>query len=50
VASGKAVSINHAIESIQARRSRIVLGPAQRRRLEEWERAKGKKDESGVRL
>jgi protein-tyrosine phosphatase len=50
VASGKAVSIDHAIESIQARRWRIVLGPALRRRLEEWASAKGQKDESGVRL
>jgi protein-tyrosine phosphatase len=50
VASGRAASVNQAIESIQARRWRIVLGPAQRRRLEEWARAKGKRDENGVRL
>ncbi len=35
-ASGRAESVNEAIEMISARGARIVLGPAHRRRIEEW--------------
>jgi protein-tyrosine phosphatase len=38
VASGRAASVDESIAWIRARRPRIVLGPADRARLEEWSR------------
>ena len=38
VVSGRTESVDEAIESIRARGSRIVLGPAHRRRIEQWVR------------
>lgn len=40
VASGRAASVEESIAWIRARRPRIVLGPADRARLEEWNRAR----------
>ena len=42
--SGRAASVDGAIELIRARGSRIVLGPAHRRRIEEWVREKEERD------
>ena len=42
VASGQAASVDESIAWIRARRPRIVLGPADRARLEEWSRARNR--------
>jgi len=40
LASGKSATVDEAIYQIRARRPRIVLGPAHRARLEEWNQAR----------
>jgi protein-tyrosine phosphatase len=42
IASGRASSVDESIACIRARRPRIVLGPADRARLEEWNRARSR--------
>jgi hypothetical protein len=41
IASGRAASVDESIALIRAHRPRIVLGPADRARLEEWRRSGG---------